>query len=123
MAKHGKHARVQEADAELVDGASVQAAPEYDALENNAPEATKGISAHQKKSKRMRTVLIVVSAVLVVLIAALGYFAFMLYQEASDVASQASSSTAAALKDTAEATDAKKQGSSEFGCVARINGR
>ena len=53
MAKHGKHARVQEADAELVDGASVQAAPEYDALENNAPEATKGISAHQKKSKRM----------------------------------------------------------------------
>ena len=56
----------------------------------------------------MRTVLIVVSAVLVVLIAALGYFAFMLYQEASDVASQASSSTAATLK---EATDAKKQGS------------
>ena len=111
MAKHGKHARVQEADAELVDGASVQAAPEYDALENNAPEATKGISVHQKKSKRMRTVLIVVSAVLVVLIAALGYFAFMLYQEASDVASQASSSTAATLKDTAEATDAKKQGS------------
>lgn len=111
MAKHGKHARIQEADAELVDGASVQAAPEYDALENNAPEATKGISAHQKKSKRMRTVLIVVSAVLVVLIAALGYFAFMLYQEASDVASQASSSTAATLKDTAEATDAKKQGS------------
>ena len=68
MAKHGKHARVQEADAELVDGASVQAAPEYDALENNAPEATKGISAHQKKSKRMRTVLIVVSAVLVYVI-------------------------------------------------------
>ena len=120
MAKHGKHARVQEADAELVDGASVQAAPEYDALENNAPEATKGISAHQKKSKRMRTVLIVVSAVLVVLIAALGYFAFMLYQEASDVASQASSSTAATLKDTAEATDAKKQGSR---LTARINGR
>lgn len=89
----------------------VQAAPEYDALENNAPEATKGISVHQKKSKRMRTVLIVVSAVLVVLIAALGYFAFMLYQEASDVASQASNSTVATLKDTAEATDAKKQGS------------
>ena len=104
MAKHGKHARVQEAGAELIDGASVQAAPEYDALENNAPEATKGISVHQKKSKRMRTVLIVVSAVLVVLIAALGYFAFMLYQEASDVAGQPPCR-------------------SEFGCVARINGR
>lgn len=109
MAKHAKHARVQADEAELSD--SKQGAVEYDVTDNDTPQATSGMSLHQKKSKRTRVALIVVSVVLVVLIAVLAYFAFLLYQEASDVASQASNSTATTLKDAAEASDAKKQGS------------
>lgn len=109
MAKHAKHARVQADEAELSD--SKQGAVEYDVTDNDTPQATSGMSLHQKKSKRTRVALIVVSIVLVVLIAVLAYFAFLLYQEASDVASQASNSTATTLKDAAEASDAKKQGS------------
>ena len=108
MAKHAKHAKT---DAAVSKDAESAVEVEYDIAGNDTPEATSGISVHQKKSKRTRTALIVVSVVLVALLAALCYFAFMLYQEASSVADQASSSSATTLKDAAEATDAKKQGS------------
>lgn len=51
------------------------------------------IPAHQKKSKRMRVVLTVVSVILVLLLAGLGYFAWNLMSEANDVASQAATQT------------------------------
>lgn len=111
MAKHAKHARYAEHDASS-DGASLLAeGKEKDIAGNDAPEAVSNISIHQRKSKRTRVALIVVSVVLVALMVALGYFAYMLFQEASSVANQAGSSESTTLKNAVEATDAKKQSS------------
>ncbi len=81
MAKHAKHARVD--DAELT-----QPSDTPDASENFDIPAKPEVSVHHKKSRRMRIVLIVVTLVLVALMAALGYFAWMLVNEANDVAYQ-----------------------------------
>lgn len=77
-------------DASAADGSSAQDAipVAYEVAGNNAPEAVKGIPAHQRKSRRVRIALIVVVAVLAVLMVALGYFAWMLMSEAHDVAYQ-----------------------------------
>lgn len=116
MAKHAKHAsdvKSDELSSEFDENASadfladdiepdneraVFGAHSAEALEvvpvtseaagNNAPEAVVNIPAHQKKSRRMRVVLLVVSVILVLLMAALAYFAFMLVNEARDVATK-----------------------------------
>ena len=106
-----KHARQQaEPDAEIADLAATPqhpSAPEYDIAGNDAPEATSGLSMHQRKSKRVRIALIVVALVLVALMAALGYFAYQLVSEASQVASQSTASSQAA-EVLAEVTESKQ---------------
>lgn len=92
----------------------------YDIAGNDAPEATRGLNLHQKKSRRMRIVLLVVSIVLVVLMCALGYFAFMLVNEARDVAQQ-SAVQAEQQQDAADASDAKAS-STEVGQAPSLVG-
>lgn len=92
----------------------------YDIAGNDAPEATQGLNLHQKKSRRMRIVLLIVSVVLVVLMCALGYFAFMLVNEARDVAQQ-SAVQAEQQQDAADASDAKAS-STEVGQAPSLVG-
>lgn len=122
MAKHAKHARESQDDpidvvAKDLAGESVPALDpdvtgtfDFDAAGNDAPEAVQGMSVHKRKSRRMRIVLIVVSVVLVLLLAALGYFAVQLYNEANEVASQATTSTDDAVLQTDVASEAKDSG-------------
>ena len=133
MAKHAKHA----ADADLLEEqeamGSQEESLEEDAAEAKAqagahakgnvpqdadepilvtPESVSSgnkdhIPAHQKKSKRMRVVLTVLSVILVLLLAGVAYFAWNLMSEANDVASQAATKTEqAATESQAAVSDA-----------------
>ena len=125
MAKHAKHAadptETHVADDAAFspsfdgDGNSVGSgdAPAYDVAGNNAPEAFSGISVHQRKSRRTRIVLIVASAVLVALLAALAYFAVQLFNEARDVATQSVAKSDAEADDSV-ASDARGDASSRL---------
>lgn len=75
-------------------------------LDSGGEGKHEGAPAHHKKSRRMRIVLIVVSVVLVLLMAALGYFAWMLVNEAHDVAYQSAVQSSQASKDSASTLDA-----------------
>lgn len=96
MAKHAKHARndIEEPNPtpEAVDAG--QDAPVDAASPCAAPDYRDFHTTHRKASRRMRIVLIVVSVVLVLLMAALCYFAWMLVSEARDVAYQSAAQTA-----------------------------
>lgn len=108
MAKHAKHARSDK------DGLNQEVDARQDAQAPEGGEAAgtpadHPAAAHRKASKRMRIVLISVSVVLVLLIAALGYFAWMLVGEARDVAYQSAAQTAKVENDASlPATDAGK---------------
>ncbi|MDO4443885.1 MAG: hypothetical protein Q4B69_08455, partial [Slackia sp.] len=118
MAKHAKHARTEDAEMK----SKVDAEPEADSAQDasgsmQASDASRrgkhALPAHHKASRRMRIVLITVSAVLVLLIAALGYFAWMLFNETSDVAHQSATQVAKIEKgDSAATNDAGKSASS-----------
>lgn len=96
MAKHAKHARNDNEGPnvalEFVDTA--QGASEDPTSSSVAPDRHDAHTTHRKASRRMRIVLIVVSIVLVLLMAALCYFAWMLINEARDVAYQSAMQTA-----------------------------
>ena len=85
------------------DGGAVSEGQDLDFGENDACEE---IPAHHVKSRRMRTALIVVSVALVALMAALGYFAWMLVGEARDVAYQSTVQSNQNSKDSASTLDA-----------------
>ena len=108
MAKHAK--RESDLSEEKLDdsttdadGGAVSEGQDLDFGENDACEE---IPAHHVKSRRMRTALIVVSVALVALMAALGYFAWMLVGEARDVAYQSTVQSNQNSKDSASTLDA-----------------
>lgn len=111
MAKHAKHARNDNEEpnstSELVDAA--QDVPLDSAAPCAAPDYRDFHKTHRKASRRMRIVLIVVSIVLVLLMAALCYFAWMLINEARDVAYQSATQNVQVDKESlAPKTDAGK---------------
>lgn len=128
MAKHAKHAR----ESEIVEVEVSQIAEEAAALDSssdddmatghspdfvNIPPAAQ----HKRKSRRMRIVLIAVSAVLVALLAALAYFAFMLVNEASDVAYE-TASRSVPKDEPATPTDSKKADVQKHGDIPDLTG-
>lgn len=105
MAKHAKHARTD--DNQMQTAASAATAEESSGVVSRKEKPA--LPSHRKASRRMRIVLIAVSVVLVLLMAALGYFAWMLVNEAHDVAYQSTAQTVKADKgDPAAASDAGK---------------
>lgn len=114
MAKHAKHARSGSEDPKAASEGLVVSQGEQ------AGVGTNGVSSlprdahatHRKASRRMRVVLIVVSVVLVLLMAALCYFAWMLVSEARDIAYQSATQASQVDKGAeAQATDAGKSAS------------
>ena len=97
MAKHAKHAK-KSSDAKesskdsLADsqkrGRHQKTSSDAQATGHSPDFVSPSVEFHRLKSRRMRVVLIIVSVILALLIAALLYFAFMLIREASDAASQ-----------------------------------
>lgn len=111
MAKHAKHARTdkEEQAVEVESRQGERSVEEGEGAQQPLLAPEHPAAAHHKASKRMRIVLIAVSIVLVLLIAALGYFAWMLVDEARDVAYQSAAQTAKVEKDSsAPASDAGK---------------
>lgn len=111
MAKHAKHARTdkEEQAVEVEDRQDERSAEEGEGAQQPSSASEHPAAVHHKASKRMRIVLIAVSIVLVLLIAALGYFAWMLVGEARDVAYQSAVQTAKVEKDSSvPASDAGK---------------
>lgn len=111
MAKHAKHARTdKEEQAVEVEGRQDErSAEDGEGAQQPSSASEHPAAVHHKASKRMRIVLIAVSIVLVLLIAALGYFAWMLVGEARDVAYQSAVQTAKVEKDSSvPASDAGK---------------
>ena len=108
MAKHAKRESDlnEEELNDSMEGVDEGAASEGQGLGFGKKDDRDEISAHHVKSRRMRTALIVVSVALVLLMAALGYFAWMLIGEARDVAYQSTVPSSQNSKDSASTLDA-----------------
>lgn len=108
MAKHAKRESDlnEEELNDSMEGVDEGAASEGQGLGFGKKDDRDEISAHHVKSRRMRTALIVVSVALVLLMAALGYFAWMLIGEARDAAYQSTVQSSQNSKDSASTLDA-----------------
>lgn len=108
MAKHAKRESDlnEEELNDSMEGVDEGAASEGQGLGFGKKDDRDEIPAHHVKSRRMRTALIVVSVALVLLMAALGYFAWMLIGEARDVAYQSTVQSSQNSKDSASTLDA-----------------
>lgn len=108
MAKHAKRESDlnEEELNDSMEGVDEGAASEDQGLGFGKKDDREEMPAHHVKSRRMRTALIVVSVALVLLMAALGYFAWMLIGEARDVAYQSTIQSSQNSKDSASTLDA-----------------
>ncbi|EJZ84830.1 hypothetical protein [Slackia piriformis] len=108
MAKHAKRESDlnEEELNDSMEGADKDASSEDQGLGFGKKDDREEMPAHHVKSRRMRTALIVVSVALVLLMAALGYFAWMLIGEARDVAYQSTIQSSQNSKDSASTLDA-----------------
>lgn len=108
MAKHAKRESDlnEEELNDSMEGADKDASSEDQGLGFGKKDDREEMPAHHVKSRRMRTALIVVSVALVLLMAALGYFAWMLIGEARDVAYQSTIQSSQNSKDSASTFDA-----------------
>lgn len=108
MAKHAKRESDlnEEGLNDSMEGVDEGAASEGQGLGFGKKDDREEMPAHHVKSRRMRTALIVVSVALVLLMAALGYFAWMLIGEARDVAYQSTIQSSQSSKDSASTLDA-----------------
>lgn len=108
MAKHAKRESDlnEEELNDSMEGADKGASSEDQGLDFGKKDDCEEMPAHHVKSRRMRTALIVVSVALVLLMAALGYFAWMLIGEARDVAYQSTIQSSQNSKDSASTLDA-----------------
>ncbi|MEG0505738.1 MAG: hypothetical protein RR547_13905, partial [Raoultibacter sp.] len=75
-------------DEESVNTAMVVTDPVAKRSKHGNRPSKSGLSAQQKKSRRMRWVLVVVVVLLVVLIGVLGFCTWMLFEESKNLASQ-----------------------------------
>lgn len=108
MAKHAKRESDlnEEELNDSMEGADKDASSEDQGLGFGKKDDREEMPVHHVKSRRMRTALIVVSVALVLLMAALGYFAWMLIGEARDVAYQSTIQSSQNSKDSASTLDA-----------------
>ena len=108
MAKHAKRESDlnEEELNDSMEGADKGASSEDQGLGFGKKDDREEMPVHHVKSRRMRTALIVVSVALVLLMAALGYFAWMLIGEARDVAYQSTIQSSQNSKDSASTLDA-----------------
>ena len=108
MAKHAKRESDlnEEELNDSMEGADKGASSEDQGLDFGKKGDREEMPAHHVKSRKMRTALIVVSVALVLLMAALGYFAWMLIGEARDVAYQSTIQSSQNSKDSASTFDA-----------------
>lgn len=108
MAKHAKRESDlnEEELNDSMEGADKGVSSEDQGLGFGKKDDREEMPAHHVKSRRMRTALIVVSVALVLLMAALGYFAWMLIGEARDVAYQSTIQSSQNSKDSASTLDA-----------------
>lgn len=108
MAKHAKRESDlnEEELNDSMEGADKGASSEDQGLDFGKKGDREEMPAHHVKSRKMRTALIVVSVALVLLMAALGYFAWMLIGEARDVAYQSTIQSSQNSKDSASTLDA-----------------
>ena len=108
MAKHAKRESDlnEEELNDSMEGADKGASSKDQGLGFGKEDDREEMPAHHVKSRRMRTALIVVSVALVLLMAALGYFAWMLIGEARDVAYQSTIQSSQSSKDSASTLDA-----------------
>ena len=108
MAKHAKRESDlnEEELNDSMEGADKDVSSEDQGLGFGKKDDREEMPAHHVKSRRMRTALIAVSVALVLLMAALGYFAWMLIGEARDVAYQSTIQSSQNSKDSASTFDA-----------------